>query len=66
MNKCVKCAFYNIKASSLTYNLSHCLKFNTFAEIARLDEKKCGPTFAHFVKLKQKGYLTYNKFSANF
>jgi hypothetical protein len=61
MNKCVKCVFYNLRPSSLQYNLSYCLKFNTFSEIARLDEKKCGPKYVHFVKIKP-----YDKFSVNF
>ena len=52
MNNCVKCVFYKLKPSSLTYNLSYCLKFNTFSEIARLDENKCGPKFIHFLKKK--------------
>ena len=62
MNKCVKCVFYNLKQSQLTYNLSYCLKFNTFSEIARLDVTKCGPKYTHFIKKIKP----YNKFSCNF
>ena len=62
MNKCVKCVFYNVKTSQLTYNLSYCLKFNTFSEFARIDVTKCGPQYRHFrEKLK-----IYNKYSCNF
>ena len=60
MDKCLKCVFHNVKTSQLTYNLGHCLKFNTLSEIARLDHKKCGPQHTHFQK-KQ-----YNKYSCNF
>ena len=42
MNKCVTCIFYNLQANSLNYNLSKCIKYNTFVKIARLDETKCG------------------------
>ena len=61
MNKCVKCIFYIVRPSSMTYNLSHCLKFNTFSEFARLDLTKCGPKYTHFQE-KPK----YTKFSTNF
>ena len=60
MNKCVKCVFF--QAKSLRYNLSYCLKFNIFSEMARLDKTKCGPKYTHFV---QKVH-PYNKFSTNF
>jgi len=68
MSKCAKCVFYNLKPSSLTYNLSYCLKFNTFSEIARLDEEKCGPTFKKFqeINYKQSKKIQYNKYSTNF
>ena len=42
MNKCVSCVFYNLRANSLNYNMSLCLKHNVFSEVARLDESKCG------------------------
>ena len=63
MLKCVKCVFYNLRPSSSNYNLSYCLKFNTFSEIARLDNKKCGPDFKHFIENKPK---PYTKHSTNF
>ena len=59
MNKCVKCVFYK-----LTYNLSYCVKFNTFSEIARLDANKCGPELKYF---KKKSLVNlYNKYTTNF
>lgn len=59
MNKCVKCVFYK-----LTYNMSYCVKFNTFTEFARV---KCGPDLKHFMKRKSLVNITqYNKYSTNF
>lgn len=61
MNKCVKCVFYNVRPTPLSYNLSYCLKFNIFSKLARYDITKCGPKFTHF---QEK--LKYTKYSTNF
>ena len=55
MNKIIKCAicrFHIKKPVSTNYILSFCLKFNTFASIARNNENLCGPEFKKFVKIK--------------
>jgi hypothetical protein len=59
MNKCVKCVFYK-----LTYNMSYCIKFNTFTEFARV---KCGSELKHFSKKKSLVNITqYNNYTTNF
>ena len=60
MEKCLKCIFYRIKPNSLNYNLSICLKHDTFATISRLDNSKCGYSAKDYIHLPppdfQKNY----------
>jgi len=52
--KCATCKFHIKKSVSTNYILSFCLKFNTFASIARNNENLCGPEFKKFVKINNK------------
>ncbi len=49
MNKCTTCFFYRLKPSSINYNLSKCIKYNTFIDIASTDKTKCGPTAKDYI-----------------
>ena len=56
MNKILKCAFcrFHIKKTvSTNYILSYCLKFDTFASIARNNENLCGPEYKKFVEISK-------------
>lgn len=57
--KCLRCIYYNLRPSS-NYNLSYCLKFNTFCEVA-VHPKKCGPQYKEFIEKP-----IYTKHSVNF
>ena len=49
--KCSLCKFHIKKPVATNYILSFCLKFDTFASIARNNENLCGPDFKKFTKL---------------
>jgi hypothetical protein len=56
MNKIIKCSmckFHIKKPVSTNYILSFCLKFDTFASIARNNENLCGPEFRKYVDISK-------------
>lgn len=48
LKQCHKCVHYVFAGKSLNYDLSRCNMFNTFAYLARLDNKQCGKTARKF------------------
>jgi hypothetical protein len=51
--KCAMCKFHIKKPVSTNYILSFCLKFDTFAGIARNNENLCGPEYKKFIEISK-------------
>lgn len=51
--KCSMCRFHIKKPVATNYILSFCLKFETFASIARNNENLCGSEFRNYVEISK-------------
>jgi hypothetical protein len=51
------CKFHIKRPVSTNHILSFCLKFNSFASIARNNENLCGSEFKKFVKINNTKYF---------